>query len=171
MQRMAFRCSPRTVRQTNASRTIPQWAAEVTLWQAVYTAAVANNSSAIGKATMRVPLQLSLVLVLLSFSQAKADRALFENLCRTSQCSGSFARLEIFQDSAQRLAKIRFRGDFSRCSHTPAIYFDNEGRWLADVDDWLRTGERLAYAEQLHKEQTMGLVRSSEIACSEFFPN
>ena len=119
---------------------------------------------------MRAQLQLSLALVALSGSPAAADRDLFERLCRTADCGGAFARLEVFRDAGQSLVKIRYRGDFRHCSHPPTVYYDERGLSLGSVDDWLRTGEQLAYATAFHAEQTKGLVRSEEIACRDFVP-
>jgi hypothetical protein len=112
-------------------------------------------------------MQLCLMLILLGSTAASADRDLFVRLCTRAQCAGTFARLETFHDAGGRLARIRFRGDFRRCSHPPAIYFDGAGRELDGVDDWLRIDkDSVANSERFHAEMTKGLTLAQEIMCS-----
>jgi hypothetical protein len=119
---------------------------------------------------MQGAVALRLVVALLfDISSANADRALFARLCSTADCNGTFARLEVFHDAAGRLAIVRYRGDFRRCSHPPAIYFDKEGKQLAVVDDWLRVDkELLAHAARLHAEMTKGHELTATMGCADF---
>jgi len=116
---------------------------------------------------MRAVLPLSLILLALVPSPSRADRELFARLCGLAQCSGRFARLEVFQDSKGQPARIRFRGDFRRCSHPPTIYFDMAGKELTSIDDWLRIGKsEVANADGIHRDMTRGLKLEMEIGCS-----
>lgn len=110
---------------------------------------------------------LCLALLALVPTPSHADQELFARMCAQTQCSGPFARLELFHDSKGQPVRIRFRGDFRRCSHPPTIYFDVSGKELAAVDDWLRIGKaEVASAERLHREMTNGLTLGVEIGCS-----
>jgi hypothetical protein len=115
---------------------------------------------------MRAVLPLSLALVILT-SSSHADQALLARLCGRAHCSGPLARLEVFNDSKGQPTRIRFRGDFRRCSHPPAIYFDMTGKQLASPDDWLRVDKvELADAAHIHREMTLGLRLDKGMACS-----
>ena len=97
-----------------------------------------------------------------------ADRAFYAGICISTPCGGPFGRLQLFRDKAGRLVRILARGDFRRCSHPPAVYFDDKGAALESVDDWLRIDkERERTAEQFHARMTADLTRAEEIFCSD----
>lgn len=101
-------------------------------------------------------------------SVTSADRALYARICIAVPCAGSFGRLQLYRDKDGRLVRIRARGDFRKCSHPPAVYFDEKGTELESVDDWLRIDkENVRTAEQFHARMTAGLTRAEEINCSD----
>jgi hypothetical protein len=105
-------------------------------------------------------------VVAIAQPETTADRAFYAAICISIPCGGTFGSLQLFRDKDGRLVRILARGDFRRCSHPPAVYFDAKGTELDSVDDWLRIDtEKVRTAGEFHARMTAGLTRAEEINC------
>jgi len=103
---------------------------------------------------------------MLLISPAPAEQAVYKRLCASTLCTGSFARIELFNDAQGRLARIRFIGDFRVCSHPPVIYFDRDGMSLATFDNRPLADKTMHdEATRAHAKMTEGLVAGGQASC------